>query len=159
MKLQEEIEEILRFYRYGEIESRIISVLRLSENPMTQEEICEETGYSQGAVSSTLTKIEKMGFVKTRKKSRKKYYELKVDIFEIINYFMRDYWTKKESRVKNYIKQAKNSDKNTIKEIEKTIKKVIRFRKIVETTMRNIDNIDEKDVKKIIYTIKNKKIE
>ncbi len=65
---QEVLEDIVRFRGAEPIMARIYSLIILSTNPVTQEEISEKTGYSRSQISRYLSSLEQRGLIRKEPK-------------------------------------------------------------------------------------------
>jgi DNA-binding transcriptional regulator GbsR (MarR family) len=64
----------------------ILHAINLENNPLTQEQLMKDTGYSRGKVSEILTELTQLGTVRIVKKprDRKKYFTLNIPISSLI---------------------------------------------------------------------------
>ncbi len=75
----------------GESVGRIMAVLLLNRDPMTQDEISRMTGYSLGLISSTLALLESLGLViVARKRGRKRLYRASGSLLDLLERFLEE---------------------------------------------------------------------
>ena len=65
---QDILEDIVRFRGAEPMMARIYSLIILSTNPLTQEEISEKTGYSRSQISRYLSSLEQRGLIRKEPK-------------------------------------------------------------------------------------------
>ena len=88
----EGLSHISRFWGFPKGMGAIFAVLYLSPNPLSLDEIVEQTGLTKGAVSTEVRTLARMGLVHRSSKiaDRKDYYEAETDFYKSIRSLLRE---------------------------------------------------------------------
>ena len=115
---------------YTHTDGRIYGILAIAQNPMTIEELVEETGLSRSSVSTSLNRLSKDYFVTIRKKGRVKYFSAVPSFLE------------------KFLKQPKELLEREIIPLEDIIKKLIKnskdagYKAKLQELMDDITNLE-----------------
>jgi HTH-type transcriptional regulator, glycine betaine synthesis regulator len=86
------LSEISRFWGFPKGMGAIFAVLYLSPNPLSLDEIVQETGLTKGAISTEIRALARMGLVHRSSKlgDRKDYYEAESDFYAAIRSILKE---------------------------------------------------------------------
>lgn len=92
----------------------IFAVLYISPNPLSLDEIVEQTGLTKGSISTSVRSLSRMGLIRpvARLGDRKDYYEAETDFYRSIRSILKE-------RQNNEFAQAVESVKQTLEKLEK----------------------------------------
>jgi DNA-binding transcriptional regulator GbsR (MarR family) len=93
----------------------IFAVLYISPNPLSLDEIVEQTGLTKGSISTSVRSLSRMGLIRpvTRLGDRKDYYEAETDFYRSIRAILKE-------RQNNEFAQAVESVRQTLEKLEKS---------------------------------------
>jgi len=107
---------MISHFGLSEAASRIWATLVLIGKPLSQSDLKELTNYSLSVISINLSLLEKIGFIrKSAKKGKKKMYEAKATLFDILQFFLRNITGLKLLSVISYLDTHVNDLSNTSK--------------------------------------------
>ncbi len=88
----EGLSQISRFWGFPKGMGAIFAVLYLSPNPLSLDEIVEQTGLTKGAVSTEVRALARLGLVHRSSKlaDRKDYYEAETDFYKSIRSILKE---------------------------------------------------------------------
>ena len=88
----EGLSQISRFWGFPKGMGAIFAVLYLSSNPLSLDEIVEQTGLTKGAVSTEVRALARLGLVHRSSKlaDRKDYYEAETDFYKSIRSILKE---------------------------------------------------------------------
>lgn len=88
----EGLSQISRFWGFPRGMGAIFAVLYLSPNPLSLDEIVQETGLTKGAISTEVRTLARMGLVHRSSKlaDRKDYYEAEDDFYKSIRSILKE---------------------------------------------------------------------
>ena len=91
----------------------IFAVLYLAPNPLSLDEIVEETGLTKGSISTSVRSLSRMGLIHpvTRLGDRKDYYEAETDFYQAIRVILKE-------RQSNEFDRAVASVRKTLEKLE-----------------------------------------
>jgi HTH-type transcriptional regulator, glycine betaine synthesis regulator len=86
------LSQISRFWGFPKGMGAIFAVLYLSPNPLSLDEIVQETGLTKGAISTEIRALARMGLVHRSSKlgDRKDYYEAESDFYAAIRSILKE---------------------------------------------------------------------
>jgi DNA-binding transcriptional regulator GbsR (MarR family) len=109
----EGLSQISRFWGFPKGMGAIFAVLYLSSNPLSLDEIVQQTGLTKGAISTEVRTLARMGLVHRSSKlaDRKDYYEAESDFYKSIRSILKE-------RQNSEFDSAIRSVQETLKELE-----------------------------------------
>ncbi len=83
---------LMEFWGFKRAMGRTWALLYLEDDALAASNLCERLGLSAGAVSMTLTELERWGVVKRLKRSgeRREYFEAETDVWKMISRVLRE---------------------------------------------------------------------
>jgi DNA-binding transcriptional regulator GbsR (MarR family) len=109
----EGLSQISRFWGFPKGMGAIFAVLYISPNPLSLDEIVQQTGLTKGAISTEVRTLARMGLVHRSSKlaDRKDYYEAESDFYKSIRSILKE-------RQNSEFDSAIRSVQETLKELE-----------------------------------------
>ena len=109
----EGLSQISRFWGFPKGMGAIFAVLYVSPNPLSLDEIVQQTGLTKGAISTEVRTLARMGLVHRSSKlaDRKDYYEAESDFYKSIRSILKE-------RQNSEFDRALQSVQETLKELE-----------------------------------------
>ena len=108
------LSQISRFWGFPKGMGAIFAVLYISPNPLSLDEIVEQTGLTKGSISTSVRSLSRMGLIRpvARLGDRKDYYEAETDFYRSIRSILKE-------RQNNEFAQAVESVRQTLEKLEK----------------------------------------
>ncbi len=104
----EGLSQISRFWGFPKGMGAIFAVLYLSPNPLSLDEIVEQTGLTKGAISTEVRTLARMGLVHRSSKlaDRKDYYEAETDFYKSIRSILKERQNNEFDRALRSVREA-----------------------------------------------------
>ena len=119
---------------YSEVHGRIISALLVADQPLSLEELTQQTKYSPASISLSLDLLEIIGIVKKMKDrgDRKLYAKLDGDLIEGLRSAMMLKLQKEITNTLDELNAIRNSDTKTKKAVSAVEKEVRRLQEYIQ---------------------------
>src|SRR5512132_433453 len=104
----EALSQISRFWGFPKGMGAIFAVLYLSPQPLSLDEIVQETGLTKGAISTEIRALARMGLVHRSSKlgDRKDYYEAEADFYAAIKSILKERQNSEFDRAVRSVKET-----------------------------------------------------